>query len=332
MVALCLVAATPAAAQQPVGPYDGSMPFRCALQDVGTGVEFPDPDADPFCVKFDKTQQNVTDFGLVDFLLNEPARVAAASTKCFYFQRDHWTGSIVQGETPELWNWVGNYWFDRARGLGGVSVRNFRIAGSPADMTPFVPAEYQPYFDPEGGGGVQVTLATNPDPVCGERVDTPEEREQVYRDAPRSRDCVPPGGRLRGKRVGRAKLGMERRILHRRLGPPRERKRGVDRWCLIGHANLRVAYRHGGAALIRTTSRGHALHGVARGDRARKARRLLGPAAFRLGKTRVIADSERPRRAAFVGVRGKRVRWVALADPDAITGRAAVTRVLRRAR
>jgi hypothetical protein len=179
-------AAAPASAQQPLGPYDGSIPFRCELQDVGTGVEFPDPEADPFCVEFDKTQQNVADLGIVDFLLNEPGRLAAAGTKCFYFQRDHWTGSVVQGEPPELWNWEGNYWFDRARGLGGVSVRRFRVLGRPASFYEFVPEAYKPYFDPKGGGGVQVTLATNPDPVCGALVDTPEEREDVYRDARRT--------------------------------------------------------------------------------------------------------------------------------------------------
>ena len=45
--------------------WDGTNPFNCVEQDVGTGTEFPDPGADPFCVKFDKTNQNVTDFGIV---------------------------------------------------------------------------------------------------------------------------------------------------------------------------------------------------------------------------------------------------------------------------
>ena len=104
-VAMALMGAAPAAADQPQGPYapwDGSNPFNCTIQDVGTGTDFPDPAADPFCVEFDKTQQNVTDLGIVDFLANEPARTAAALDKCFYFQTDHWTGSIVQGESPEL--------------------------------------------------------------------------------------------------------------------------------------------------------------------------------------------------------------------------------------
>ncbi len=332
-VAVLLTAAAtaaPAAAQEPVGPYDGSIPFRCQLQDVGTGTDFPDPDADPFCVEFDKTQQNVADLGIADFLLNEPNRVAAASTKCFYFQRDHWTGSLVQGQPPELWNWEGNYWFDRARGLGGVSVREFRVAGVAADMTPFVPAAYQPFFDPEGGGGVQVTLATNPDPICGARVDTPEEREQVYPDAPRTNGCVPPGGRLRGRRVGRVKLGMQLTRVRTLLGPPAKRKRGVHRWCLIGAADLRIAFRRHKAALIRTSSRGHDLRGIATGNRSRKALRRLGPVEFELGRTGVIAAGSRPRRHAFAAVRAGRVRWLALSDPGLIKGSA--ERALRRTR
>ena len=38
----------------------GTNPFVCTLQQAGTGTDFPDPDADPFCVEFDKTHQNVT--------------------------------------------------------------------------------------------------------------------------------------------------------------------------------------------------------------------------------------------------------------------------------
>src|SRR3954469_18107641 len=103
-----LLCATSAAAAQPQ-PYDGQNPFTCTLQQVGRGTDFPDPGADPFCVEFDKTQQNVTELGIVDFLSNEPTRVAAAVDKCFYFQSDHWTGSVVQGEDPELWHWDGQY-------------------------------------------------------------------------------------------------------------------------------------------------------------------------------------------------------------------------------
>lgn len=167
-VALIAIAAAPASAQAPsdvLGPYDGSVPFDCELQDAGTGTEFPDPDADPFCVEYDKTKQSITDLGIVEFLLSEPARVLAAVEKCQYFQRDHWTGSIRPGG-PELWHWDGDYYFDIAKGTGGVSVRNLRVLGIPIDLMPLVPDELKPFFDPNGGGGVRIELETNPGLHC----------------------------------------------------------------------------------------------------------------------------------------------------------------------
>ena len=161
---IALAAASPASAQTPVVPWDGTNPFRCQNQNVGTGVDFPDPGADPFCVEFDKTQQNITDFGLVEFLAMEPARVAAAVPKCFYFQHDHWTGSIVQGQPPELWHWDGSYFFDKAQGIGGVYVSDLRSV----------------LFGPVTGGVRLVSLG-QVDPICAAKVDTPQERRRVYR-------------------------------------------------------------------------------------------------------------------------------------------------------
>jgi hypothetical protein len=180
-VVLAFAFASAASAAEPIAPYDGSNPFRCKTQNVGTGVAFPYPNADPFCVEFDKTSQNVTDFGIVDFLLNEPARVAAAAPKCFYHQTDHWTGSVVQGQPPELWHWDGRYFFDKARGMGGVRVDNFRVAGQTSDprTLPGFPPEYAPYFGP-GGGGVFLSIGAS-DPNCAARVDTAAEAKRVYK-------------------------------------------------------------------------------------------------------------------------------------------------------
>ena len=82
----------------PPGQWDGVNPFRCELQQAGTGATVKHPDADPFCIEFDKTHQSVSDGGVVDFLAQEPARVGAAVPKCFYFQSDHWRGSLIQDE------------------------------------------------------------------------------------------------------------------------------------------------------------------------------------------------------------------------------------------
>ena len=314
--------AAPAAAQvsQPLGPWDGQNPFNCVNQDVGTGTSYPDPGADPFCVEFDKTNQNVTDFGIADFLANEPARTAAAAPKCFYFQQDHWTGSIVQDQQPEAWHWDGDYFFDKAKGIGGVSVHNFRIGGQPADFTPYVPAAYRPYIYPGGGGGTIVTLETDPDPQCMAMVNTPAERRAVYRAASGFRQCIAPGGTVRGRHVGRVRLGESRKRVRKALGKPGHSAHGVDRWCVVGAASLRVAYsakRHR-AKLILSTSRGHAIRGVGRGTKLGKAKRTLHlRPRFRVRHTRVLEARSAKGRRAFIGTNGGIVRWIAIAAPHA---------------
>jgi hypothetical protein len=167
----------------PFAPWDGANPFNCehGVQDAGTGSTVPFPGDDPFCVEFDKTQQNIFDLGMFEFLANEPARVAGAGDKCFYYQTDHWTASLVQGEMPEFWHWDGQYFFDKAFGVGGVNVNNFRILGQPASPSDYgeVPPEYAPYFDDSGGGAY--AIADIPaDPTCAAKVDTPAEQASVY--------------------------------------------------------------------------------------------------------------------------------------------------------
>ena len=301
------------------GPYDGANPFICELQYVGTGTDFPDPDADPFCVEFDKTNQNVTGFGLAEFLAQEPARVAAASPKCFYYQRDHWTGSIVQGQQPETWHWDGSYFFDKARGVGGSHVANFRLGGMPMDATPYAPPQYQPFFSPGGGGGVLVELESGPDPTCAARVDTPEERAAIYANEAIFKRCVEPGGELRGKRVGRVRLRMRRDAVLRRLGPPRDHQHGVDRWCLEGKGELRLAYsKRKRAVMILTSGRGHNVRGVSRGDRLERARRRLRLqryASFDSSGIRAIFVRGQRARRLWIGVRDRRVRYLLLAKP-----------------
>ena len=318
-MALALAVPAVAAAQGPtvVGPYDGQIPFNCELQNVGTGTEFPHPEADPFCVEFDKTSQNVTDFGIVDFTAQEPARVAAAGTKCFYFQRDHWTGSVVQGQEPEVWHWDGDYFYDRARGVGGVSVRNFRVGGTPQSAAPHAPPAYAPYFDENGGGGVEVLLESGPDPSCAAKVDTPEERDRVYVDRPGASPCIEPGGGIRGRKVGGARLGRRRGAVSEKLGPPTYARRSIDAWCLIGKGELRVAYGPSGRAqMVITSGSGQSVRGVSRGDRKRRAfKRLDLRRTFSTDGVRAWRVRGQDRRRVWVGISRGRVRWVLVAKP-----------------
>ena len=212
--------AGPASGAQ-VSGYDGSNPFNCVLQQAGLGTAFPDPDADPFCVEYDKTHQNVSEGGVVDFLAQEPARVAAAREKCFYYQRDHWRGSVVQSDgRTETYAWDGSYFYDRARGVGGAYVENFRIAGQAGDPTllPGFPDEYRPFFG-NGRGGVQTSEGFEVDARC---------QEQARRTNPYRRGG-PGGGAPPGRGGGRG-----------RGSSPRVRVSGVPRRCTSRSFRARI--------------------------------------------------------------------------------------------
>lgn len=160
-----------AIASAPPTPWDGRNPFHCTIQNAGQGTTVPDPGADPYCVRFDKTHQNVTELGIVSFLLKEPARVAAAAPKCFYFQEDHWRGSIVQSNrSTELYEFEGHYFFNKATGDGGVWVTHFSIARRTFDprRLPGFPHRYDRYFGP-GRGGLITHNDVPADPGCAAR-------------------------------------------------------------------------------------------------------------------------------------------------------------------
>ena len=309
LAALALPAGA-AAQSPPFAPWDGTNPFNCVEQDVGTGTDYPDPEADPFCVKFDKTNQNVTDFGIAEFAAQEPARVAAAAGKCFYFQNDEWTGSIQQGTAPETWHWQGRYFFDRAKGIGGVSVTDFRVGGTPMDATPFVPPEYAGYFAPNGGGGVIVTEETDPDPSCVAKVDTEEEREAVYAGLPDFGNCVAPGGKIRARKVGRARLGASPERIRAKVGPPVKSVDEHDRWCVVGGGRLDVYYDLGEAIAIRTTTPGHTFRGLGPGAKTGE----LKDAGFRRYKKHWLARPLGDDRLVFASVRGGSARWLMLSS------------------
>ena len=263
LVALAL-ALPPTAAAAPLEGYDGSNPFVCTLQQVGKGTDFPDPRADPFCVEYDKTEQNVTELGVVEFLSKEPARVAVALDKCFYYQRDHWRGSIVQEDGRTVtYTFDGSYFFDRARGVGGAYVENFKLAGQTGDPTslPGFPAEYRPFFG-NGRGGIRSGQGIVMEPRCVERAG----RGGVYAQPggsggggpgpPGSRPPATPRLGLRlAYRAGRSPGGarcMRSGLTATVDGPDRRRVRSVD--FLVGG---RVVARDGSAPFRRGIAERH---------------------------------------------------------------------------
>jgi hypothetical protein len=303
-VAALAVVAGSASAADPIMGYDGSIPFDCELQQLGTGTDFPHPDADPFCVEYDKRHQNVTELGVVQFLAQEPARFAAAGPKCWYFQRDHWVGSVVQDDgTTQTYKWDGSYYFDKARGLGGVFIDNFSInnqTGDPRELPGF-PEDWKPYFGP-GRGGVQTTDTVRADPRCVAKAKaTPP---------PGPYHCPEVSGSVRD-RIGPLALGIRRRDAEDALGPPARETNGVARWCTAQGGKLSGGFIHDRLAFAMTTSPKFSARGYAPGDASGKARKRFRKITQR-GGVAVLAASTRGR-LVLLGVDRKRIRFIALA-------------------
>jgi hypothetical protein len=311
-----LAVATPAFGQGPVQGYDGSNPFNCVLQQAGYGSTVPDPDADPFCVEYQKRRQNVTDLGVVEFLSHEPARFALAGDKCFYFQHDHWTGSVVQDNAQtETYSWDGSYFFDKARGLGGAYVDNFTVnnqTGDPRDLPGF-PEEYKPYFGP-GRGGAYTTDTVGVDPACVEKAKTGNVYRKSGKGAKTGRElsrCKRPRGSV-GRGVGGMKLGMTRREVEQALGEAQRRRRGFLRYCVVGGGKLMAGFSRGHARFLLTSSPGFEAHGVKRGMSSREARsRLDGERTLvRRGGATALSVREEGYRL-LVSIRRGRVNYLA---------------------
>jgi hypothetical protein len=326
MLAALLAVALPAAAsgQGTTSGWDGKNPFACTLQQVGTGTDFPQPKADPFCVEFDKRHQNVDQLGVVDFLSKEPARVAAASDKCFYFQSDHWRGTVSESQpASETYAWDGHYYFNKATGAGGVYVENFRFAGQTGDPTtlPGFPDEYRKYFS-AGRGGVQAVGDVQADPRCATKPNpsgpgggsggggsggggSPSQPNR----------CRVPGGRA-GRGIGGLKLGMTRAAARRALGLPRKESKRWMTWCFEGGGRLLAAFAGKGADLVLTSSRTFDTEGIRPGVKASTARKRLR-GERRLGKARGITFFVKPerRRRLVIGIRRGLMVYLAVARP-----------------
>jgi hypothetical protein len=302
MVVLLLAFSGGSASAAGVTGYDGSIPFDCELQQLGTGTDFPHPDADPFCVEYDKRHQNVTELGVVQFLSQEPARFAAAGPKCWYFQRDHWVGSIVQDDgTTQTYKWDGDYFFDKARGLGGVHIKNFSINGQTGDprTLPGFPEEWKPYFGP-GEGGVQTSDTVRADPRCVAKAKaTPP---------PGPYKCSDASGSARN-RIGPLFLGMRRSDAEAAMGPPARETNGVVRWCTAEGGKLSAAFKGERLVFALTTSPRISAGAFTAGDPSSKARRLRK--RTQRGGVGVFAASSK-KRLLLVGADRKRIRFIAL--------------------
>jgi hypothetical protein len=344
ILVVALITVSSAGAADPPEPWDGVNPFVCELQQAGFDGKGPQPEADPYCIEFDKREQNISQLGLVEFLSKEPERVAAASPKCFYFQADHWRGSIVQEDaSTKTYEWDGHYYFDKARGEGGVWVTNFNFGGQTGDPReiPGFPEEWKPFFGP-GTGGFRTRGSIETDPRCAER--SQREAGRIYRGAggPASR-CMVGAGRVGPRRLGPARIGDSEAQLRRALGPPRRVRRGFLRWCvhrggrfLAGQRSDRSGDLGEGSTertvLLISSSRAFRFRGVGPGAPGRALKRRLPRAVGLVREARTRLFLARPGSRVLFGVRQGRVRYLGVRNKRALRSKRALKRYLRRAR
>ena len=179
--------------------------------------------------------------------------------KCFYFQEDHWRGSIVQDGSPALYEFEGHYFFNKATGDGGVWVTGFTVDGQTFDPTtlPGFPPGYGRYFGP-GTGGFITHDDVPADPQCAAQAQQQPGRD--LRATPRRPRCVPDAGHDRPPRprTGRTRA-RARTPSAPSSGRPSGVKRGFLRYCVSG----------GGSAARRPARRPqrHVRHRRSRADR-----------------------------------------------------------------
>jgi len=330
----------------PPTPWDGTNPYHCVLQNAGLGPTGPDPSADPYCIYFDKTHQNVDQGGIVDFISKEPARTAAASPKCFYFQADHWRSSVVQSDSSTVvYEWVGHYFFNKATGDGGVWVSGFSLNGHTFDPTtiPGFPPQYGQYFGP-GTGGMITHDSVPVDPSCAARA--AQDPASIYAASANVPRCVATPASVAPSRLGPVQLGESESQVRAALGPPASVERGFLHYCVVAGNKFLVGEpgdRSGTlgqsattrTVVVMTTSRGFALTGrggtrVVVGAPASALKRAF-PHAKRLIRIGLTVAYLATGRDVLVGIRQGRVRYVAIYDRKSIRNLRSLADYIRRA-
>jgi dienelactone hydrolase len=141
-----------------------------------------------------------------------------------------------------------------------------------------------------------------------------------------ARTCLERRSPLGRSGIGRVRLGLDRSQLALRAPAPRRRAARSWRWCVDGGGSVRAAFSpRGRAALAATSSPAHGRRGVRPGARARRVPRAY-PRTRRVGRGLLGAGTGS---RIVIGVRGGRVRFVAVADRRLVGKARVLARYLR---
>ena len=225
---------------------------------------------------------------------------------------------------------------------GGFRVLDFSREGGIQEVGSFID---------EGGNNIWgVEVHTTPK---GEQLVLASDRDSglyIFRTPAAARQgerCLPFLRGVRGKRLGPARLGRTR-TGHRRLFAAASlpaRRRGIDRYCLVGGGSLRIGYPtarlnralgrserrrvRDRAVLALTTSRRYRIRGLTRGSSVRSLRRRVrGERRFHVGRDVWYLARGRSSALAFK-TRGGRVLEIGLADRRLTRTRRGSQRFLR---
>lgn len=135
------------------------------------------------------------------------------------------------------------------------------------------------------------------------------------RGGPKPR-CVARKAKVGRRSIGKTKVGDRSTTLAKRYGLPSRRKRGVWRYCVRGGGKfIAVFSKRKRVLFLATTARGHKRGKLHSGSTLRSLRRAYrGRGARRVrGKVIVLRKGRKNRNLVF-GVRGKRIRYIAVVD------------------
>jgi hypothetical protein len=145
----------------------------------------------------------------------------------------------------------------------------------------------------------------------------------VSAQSPRRGGCLSRRAPIGRRGIGRVRLGMTRKALTRRAAAPRRTTRRSWRWCVTGSRGMVSAAftKSGRVALVATTA-------PRRGAQTVRQLRRRYPHRKAVGRALVRANARSTR---IFGVRGGKVRYVAVTTPRSIARRALLRRYLRAA-